>query len=257
MNLNKINMQRLTIFSLVFFTILVSSCKKDTNTSTVTPFLSDYVEVDPFTDQGYLKVVDGANIYYFNGVIPDTIGFAVDEINKFVAKDGSIVDTLWLTKDYAEFGDTTSDGFKVVNVPIEKYNRGHNSTPMTFNYHVVHTISNGGSLDLEGTYHRISPSGTVDIFKVSAGNFVMETVFIPSRFQPGAVFVDASNTITIPDTYSGYYAGSFGALTIRQAMFFKIRYAQVGGSPGVGDTLLYSYKRTDVNAPVNVKLVRQ
>jgi hypothetical protein len=260
MNLNTINMRRLTFF-MVVFTVLLSSCKKKTESSTPTEFKSDFVEVEPYSpysgigpDQSYLKVIDGANIYYFNNNIPDTLGFAVDTTNKFRDKAGNIVDTLWLTKDYAEFGDTTSEGFKEVFIPVVKYNLGHNETPFSFTYNVRKTISNGGTLDLEGDYKK--GSTLLHITKVSQGNFVLDNAFASPRITPVMIYVDASNTVTIPDVKTGFYGGSAGALTTRQAQFYAIRYAQIGGSPGAGDTLVFTVKRTDVAGAVT-KLIRQ
>lgn len=259
MNLNIKNMHRLTFF-MVVFTVLLSSCKKKTESSTVTEFKSDMVEVEPYspysgieTDQSYLKVIDGSNIYYFNNNIPDTLGFAVDTINKFRDKAGNIVDTLWLTKDYAEFGDTTSEGFKEVFIPVVKYNLGHNETPFNFTYNVRKTISNGGSLDLEGDYQK--GAALLHITKISAGNFVLDNAFASPRITPVMIYVDGSNTVTMPDVKTGFYGGSAGALTVRQAQFYNIRYSQIGGSPGAGDTLVFTVKRTDVSGAVT-KLIR-
>ena len=261
MNQNIKNMRRLTFLMLVF-TGLLPSCSVKPDKSSVLEFLSDNVEVEPYspfsdlsTDQVYLKVVDGSAVYYFNNVIPDTLGFAVDTINKFVTKEGAIVDTLWLTKDYAEFGDTTSEGFKEIFIPVEKYNRGHNAPPFNFIYQVRKTKSGGGSLDIAGSYKR--GSATIIITKISTGNFVLSNGVNPPRKAPVIAYVDGDNKVSIPDTKIGAYQGSAGALTIRQSEFFKIRYSQIGGSPGAGDTLVYTYKRTDNSALNLVKLIRQ
>lgn len=261
MNQNIKNMRRLTFLIVVFATLLVS-CQKKAGSSTVVPFLNDFVEVEPYSpysgigpDQSYLKVIDGSNIYYFNNTIPDTLGFAVDTINHFQDKAGNIIlDTLWLTKDYAEYPDTTADGMYEVFIPVEKYDLGRNTTPFNFTYNVRHTIANGGSLDLSGDYKR---SGSdVTITKISNGNFVLSNAFVPPRVTPVLINVDASNNITIPDVKTGFYGGSSGALTIRQAQFYNIRYSQIGGSPGTGDTLVVTVKRTDVTGAVT-KFIRQ
>lgn len=260
MNQNHINMRRLTFF-MVAFTVLLSSCKKKTDASAQVEFKSDIVEVEPYspysgieTDQSYLKVIDGSNIYYFNDNVPDTLGFAVDTINKFRDKAGNIVDTLWLTKDYAEWGDTTSEGFKEVFIPVVKYNLGHNETPFNFTYNVRKTISNGGTLDLEGDYK--NGASNVHITKISQGNFVLSNAFALPRVTPVMIYVDGSNTVTVPDVKSGFYGGSAGALTIRQTQFYNIRYSQIGGSPGAGDTLVMTVKRSDLNGAVT-RFVRQ
>ncbi|MDB5226982.1 MAG: hypothetical protein JWN78_1175 [Bacteroidota bacterium] len=262
MNQNIKNMHRLTFLIVVFATVLVS-CQKKAGTSSVVPFLSDFVEVEPYSpysgngiDQSYLKVIDGSNIYYFNNTVLDTIGFAVDTINHFKDKAGnSIFDTLWITKDYGTWPDTTAEGMYEVNFPVEQYDLGHNSIPLTFTYNVRKTISNGGSLDLSGDYTR--NGSPVTITKISNGNFVLSNAFVPPRITPVMINVDASNKVSIPDVKTGFFPGSNGTpLTIRQAQFYNIRYSQIGGSAGAGDTLVVTVKRTDV-APAITKFIRQ
>jgi hypothetical protein len=261
MNQNIKNMRGLTFLMAALTVLLAASCQKKAEQSNQLEFKNDFVEVEPFSpysfigpDQSYLKVIDGSNFYFFNNVIPDTLGYAVDTINKFQDINGNIVDTLWLTKDYAVFPDTTADGMYEVFIPVEKYNLGHNTTPFNFTYNVKHTISGGGSLDLEGDYTR---SGSpVHITKISQGNFVLDNAFVPPRITPVLIYVDGSNTITIPDVKTGFYGGSTGALTIRQAQFYDIRYAQIGGAPGAGDTLVMTVKRTDLAGAVT-RFIRQ
>jgi len=254
------------IFALTVIAVIgMQSCNKDKfQFSDSVNFKTDAVEVQSFTPSGlnslspgYLLVIDGATHMYFNSNIPDTLGYAVDTINQFRTLDGRIVDTLWITKDYVPFPDTTSDGIHDVLIPIDKYNLGHVSPPLSFDLAVFSTSSNVGTLDLEGDYLR---SGVpIHITKISQGNFAIDNI---TRGYPNMIYVRPDNVIEIPTILTGAHNTGLPTdyqadLSVRHNQFYDIRYGLLNPpTPGPGDTLIYSSKRIG-SGPVTNKLFRQ
>jgi len=256
MKLNIKNMRKLIMLSIVFAGLVSACTKNKTPSSSVVSFLGqDAIEVNTFTDFGYLKVVDAAGNYqYFNNNLPDTLGFAVDTINKFVTLDGQVVDTLWLTRPYLGTVDTTSEGYRTIFVPVEQYNRGKISAPFAFNYQVAKVRSDEGSLDIAGSYKK--GSATIVITKVGTGTYVMNNANAASISQPNVVYVKPDNTLEMPFNKTGFGLGTGGGAAIVNTAYYNISYTLAGASPGVGDTLRYTYKREARGAVINT-LIRQ
>jgi len=255
-----------SIFAIAALVIGMQSCKKDKfQFSDSVTYKSDTIEVESFTPSGlnelsgeYLLVIDGATHLYFNGPIPDTLGYAVDPVNKYVTLDGQVVDTLWITKAYVPFPDTTAPGIYDVLIPIDKYNRGHVSPPLSFSLNIFNTSSNVGTLDLEGDYLR---SGVpIHITKISQGNFACSN--IRSGGTPNMIYVHSDNSIEIPMILIGSHISGLPTnyqadVSERHTQFYGIRYG-IKNPPtvGAGDTLIYFSKRVG-SAPALNRLFRQ
>lgn len=235
---------------------MLSSCKKENPDSTPVEFLSQDIQVYAFTEPSYLKVVNTDGSYqYFPDVIPDTLGFAWDTINKFIDIHGNLVDTLWVTKDYIPANtDTTSEGYRAVFIPIEKYNRGKIGLPFSFNHQVANAISSPGSLDIAGSYKKGTTSYTIS--KITEGTFLINKAYVLSGIpQANVIYVNSDNTLTMPPQMTGFSWGSDGALAEVETFYYNLSYALKNATVGTGDTLNFTAKRTSRAAAVN-KLIR-
>ena len=255
MKINIKTMHKLIMLSLVFAAFLPSCTKNKTGSSNVNSFISqDNIEVEGFTNRGYLKVYTGSGNYlYFQDVIPDTLGFAADTVNKFITRDGRVVDTIWFTKDYLESPDTTSEGYRVLYIPVEKYNRGRIASTFEFNFQAASVRSDEGTLDIAGTYKK--GAATITITKVGTGTYVIDNAVAASQTQPNVIYVKPGNSLEMPNNRTGFGLGTAGASADVTTAYYNISYSPSATSP-VGDTLRYTYKR-EARAPVKVTLLRQ